>query len=238
MTMGRQHLVDKTIRPLTTLTSITPAGVISNVSQAGVIPIGNYKGVPAFWDLDKAVNQPLVNAEDRYIQSMLDGRLAGYDFAAATFLAADAITLQRRARITVPAGQVWYVSAVQIYVPKDTTCTFDVNWRCSLWTDPATAPDADGQTFLAGDGVGTNAINIWDYLLGVAPATTNIGIGVVAGTNLGLAIGTPKTLAAPLRLKGGDWITLQATVRTNVVVLATVLVLIGVTGYVAKPLVA
>jgi len=134
MTMGAQRLVDKTIRPLTTISSISPSGVIPDVARAGVIPVGNYKGVPAFWDLDKAVNQPLVNAEQFHILGNLDGATNGVDLATITVPAATVAGTVITVTLTVPAGEVWFINAVVGTCLADATGTIVYNWRCSLFT--------------------------------------------------------------------------------------------------------
>ena len=134
MTMGRQNIADKSIRPLTTISSITPAGVIYDSARAGVIPIGNYKGVPAFWDLDKAVNQPLVHAEQLHILGNIDGQTEGTGLATVT-VGAVAAGVIVTTTITVPAGQVWYINAVIGTCVADATGTLTYNWRCSLFAD-------------------------------------------------------------------------------------------------------
>jgi len=134
MTMGRQNIVDKVIRPLTTITQITPAGVIADAARAGVIPVGNYKGVPAFWDLDKAVNQPLVSAESQHILGNIDG--AGVNgLVAMTMVATSIAGTIVGGTITVPAGQVWFINAVVGTCAADATGTIVYNWRCSLFAD-------------------------------------------------------------------------------------------------------
>lgn len=134
MTMGRQNIIDKTIRPLTTITNITPAGVIADATRAGVIPVGNYKGVPAFWDLDKAVNQPLVLAEQLHILGNIDG--AGVNgLVAMTMVATSIAGTLVGGTITVPAGQVWFINAVVGTCAADATGTIVYNWRCSLFAD-------------------------------------------------------------------------------------------------------
>lgn len=134
MTMGRDRLVDKAIRPLTTITSLTPASVIADTSRAGTIPIGNYKGVPAFWDLDKANNQPLVLAEQLHILGNLDGQTEGTGLATIT-VGAVAVGVVVSTTITVPAGQVWFINAVVGTCVADASGTVLYNWRCSLFAD-------------------------------------------------------------------------------------------------------
>jgi len=124
-----------TIKPLTSLSNLTPNQVIPNAYSAGVIPVGNYKGAPAFWDLDKAVNQPLVAAEQLHILGNIDGAGAT-GLATMTMPVAVAGTIVS-ATITVPAGQVWFINAVVGTCVADATGTVIYNWRCSLFTDAA-----------------------------------------------------------------------------------------------------
>lgn len=132
MSMGRQRTIDKTVHPLTTITTLTPASVITNVASAGVIPIGNYKGIPAFWDLDKAVNQPLVLAEQLHILDNIDG--AGVDGTVNVVIpAAAALGTIVVGTITVPAAEVWFINSVTQTCAADATGTVTWNWRCSLF---------------------------------------------------------------------------------------------------------
>lgn len=150
--MGEQKVVDKTVTPqmTTTLTNLTPAQVTSATpfGQMGRLPIGVYKGAAAFWDLDKAVNQPLVNAEQQYMTGILSGREETYDLvtvnAPVTTVAGTLLT----GTLTVPAGELWYVNAVRMACPGDATAGFTMNWACTLWTDRVAAA-VIGQTFHA-----------------------------------------------------------------------------------------
>lgn len=122
------------IRPLTTLTNITPSQVIPNAIGAGVIPVGNYKGQAAFWDLDKQVNQPLVGAERLHILGNIDG--AGLSGVAAMTVVLGAVAgTVVSGTITVPAGQVWFINAIVGTCVADATGTIIYNWRCSLFPD-------------------------------------------------------------------------------------------------------
>lgn len=218
------------VSPLST--NVTPLQLLQ--SGQGSFPLGMYKGGLAVTDLDKAVNQPLVKSEKEFIAGVFDGRLAGYDVVTATAIGAAAIGTVYRARLTVPAGQVWYMSNMEIGVPKDTTCTFDINWRCSLWPDVVAVggtPDADGQAYLPSDIVGTNAALTHKFAFGPAPITTNAFATFIA-------TGTLKPLSTLIRLPGGAVLTLQATVRTNVVVLASVAITMSIAGYIGKALVS
>jgi hypothetical protein len=218
------------VSPLST--NVTPQQLLQG--GHGVFNLGMYKGNLAVVDLDKSVNQPLVAAEKLSMLGQLDGKLLGYDYNTVNAIAAAAIGTVYRVRLTVPAGQVWYVHNVQVGAAKDTTCTFDINWRCSLWPDVVATggtPDADGQTFFDSDIVGTNAIMLANSLMGVVPVTTN-------QMGLGHAISTLKTSPSALRLPAGAVITAQFTVRTNVVILATVACDLRIGGYVGKALVS
>lgn len=126
----------------------TPADVIS--AGHANLPVGYYRGGLAFWDLDKQVNQPLVNVEQSHILGILDGREEGYDLRTLLTVvgATSPIGTALAGTLVVPAGQVWYINAVQIVL--DTTAAADGlvgNWRCSLWTDRAVTPDIRGQSF-------------------------------------------------------------------------------------------
>lgn len=123
-----------TIKPLTTLTNMTPAQVIPNATTAGVIPIGNYKGVPAFWDLDKANNQPLVLAEQLHILGNLDGATEDTDLQTITVGAIVAGVVVTET-LTVPAGEVWFINCVTGTCAADATGTVVYNFRCSLFPD-------------------------------------------------------------------------------------------------------
>ena len=124
------------IKPLTSLSSLTPGQVIPNATTAGVIPIGNYKGVAAFWDLDKANNQPLVVAEQQHILGILDGREEDYDLQTLGIVLAEAIGTAHTAALTVPAGEVWFINSVLMtHAGTGGASAITGNWYCSLWTD-------------------------------------------------------------------------------------------------------
>ena len=195
--MGKQRLVDKTIRPMTVgLTNLTPAAVTGGraANTLGMIPIGNYKGLAAFFDLDKLVNQPLVLAEQQHILGILDGREEGHDMVTVTNPLGALLGTQVRGRLTVPAGEVWYISAVVTTIPADATATILGNWRSNRWTDRAVTPDPDGQAFHAAAFGNAAGFTQWDEFGWVSPlwAITN------------------KT--AVLRLTSGTVITLECAV--------------------------
>ena len=214
MTMGRQRVVDNTIRPLTTISSITPAGVIPNSATAGVIPVGNYKGVPAFWDLDKANNQPLVLAEQLHILGNIDGQTEGRGLATMT-VGAVAVGVVVSTTITVPAGQVWFINAVVGTCVADASGTILYNWRCSLFADAL-----------------ANVLGGVYHTVGLATplAPQNDEFSAIANV---FNVANKPTL---LRLPAGTTITGQLT---NTVLAATGVVgTMQLFGYVGKPLVA
>ena len=217
-----QKLVDKTISPLQ-LTTLTPASVTQGraTNTWGVIPIGNYKGAAAFIDLDKLANQPLVLAEQLHILGILDGREEDYDLQTITTVLAEAIGTIHTAQLTVPAGVVWLLNAVEMVVPASGGANaITANWRCSLWTDRALIPSPNGQAFHAADfNPGVGGGTQWDEF-GVIPL-------LWAATN------KPQTL----RLPGGTVLTVSFT-NTLAVAAAAVNCLFRVYGYIGKALVA
>jgi hypothetical protein len=158
--MGERRVVpgDKTISPLQTAYNLTPLTATQGraASSLGVVPIGYYKGAAAFFDLDKMVNHPLVNAELAHILGILDGREEGYDLRTLTTVVGDTSPVGTilSGTLTVPAGQVWYINAVQSILNTTGAANGLVgNWRCSLWTDRATVPNPAGQSFYPATGL-------------------------------------------------------------------------------------
>jgi len=148
-----RKLVDKTLSPAEIAKALQTGTITIAQAQAmynGVIPIGDYKGIAAILDLDKLVVQPLVNAELAHILGILDGREENHDLLTLTTVvgAASPIGTVLSGSLTVPAGEVWFISAVETYV----NCTGVANglvgnWRCSLWPDRAATPSEAGQSF-------------------------------------------------------------------------------------------
>lgn len=228
-----RKLIDKTIHPMSTVTNLTPGASVTNIpaGSLGNLPIGYYRGSPAFWDLDKAVVQPLVRAEREHIMGILNGRLEGYDLRTVTYTLGDAIGTTMRGRLTVPAGQVWFVHGVSITAIKDATAGFTFQWRCSLWPDivaTGATPDADGQGYFATAIAGAANTAIANHslfgLAAAAPATNSVTVSGVSQT-------------MPLRLPGGTVLTLQVTTNTAVTAAATPVVM-ALYGYVGKALVS
>lgn len=149
--MGKRKLIDNKVRPLTIPTSLTPLSATArNKEQLGVLPIGVYRGTAAFWDLDKSVVQPLVNAELAHILGILDGREEEYDLITLTTVvgATSPIGTILTGTIEVPANHVFFINAVVTNVNAVGAANGLVgNWRCSLWTDRADTPSTNGQSF-------------------------------------------------------------------------------------------
>ena len=195
--MGRDRLADKGIHPLTTLSTITPAGVIADAARAGVIPVGNYKGVAAFWDLDKAVNQPLVGAEQLHILGNLDGATAGVDLATITVPALAVASTVVTVTLTVPAGEVWYINGVIGTCLADATGTIVYNWRCSLFPLAANVLGNVYHTAWLGTPVGVAPLLGWDefgpiatlFALGNKPIPLRLPAGATITGQLMNAVG-------------------------------------------------
>ena len=235
--MGKRKVVDKTIRPTTTLTSLTPALVTAGQNQGllGNIPIGVYKGSAAFWDLDLAVNQPNVLAEQQHILGILSGREAGYDLVTVTAAAAAAAGTLLSGSLTVPTGELWYVNAISMICPGDATAGFTLNWYCDLWTDRVGALGF-GQPFHGPVHALAGAVDAGNALAThVAP-----GGGAINQLDEFGPIATAWNIANKvpvLRLPPGTIITFTVLPDTAAVTVATACTL-GVFGAVGKALVA
>ena len=154
--MGKDRVVDKTISPLQALTSVNPLTATEGRSRGslGVLPIGYYRGEAAFWDLDKAVAQPLVHAEQLHILGLLDGREEDYDLQTLTIPNGAAVGAVLTGELEVPSGEVWFISAIEMVLPADAGGTPTMNWHCDLWTSRLATPSPYGQAFH------NNAVNL------------------------------------------------------------------------------
>lgn len=220
--MSKDRLVDKTISPLQ-LTNLTPASVTQGraTNTWGVIPIGNYKGAAAFFDLDKMANQPLVWAEQQHILGILDGREEDYDLQTLATIAAEAIGTVHTAALTVPAGVVWFLNAVELVVPASGGGNaITANWRCSLWSDRSLVPSPNGQAFHPAD-----------YNPGAGGGTQWDEFGVIC---IAWAVDNKQSL---LRLPAGAVLTVTFT-NTLAIAAAAVNCIFRVYGFVGKLLVA
>jgi len=115
----------------------------------GYIPLGDFKGYGALYDIDLQVKQPLVWAEQLHILGILDGRLEDHDLQTVTIPLAAAVGAIVTGELIVPSGEVWFINAVRMVSPADDGGSPTMNWHCSLWTDPAATPSAFGQPFHA-----------------------------------------------------------------------------------------
>lgn len=150
--MGQRKLVDKTIMPQEE--GVMPQQLAGfSVPDAlqqrlGTFLVGGYKGQSTFIDLDKLVNEPLVNVEQQHILGILGGREEDYDRQTLTPQVGDAVGTAYSASLTVPTGQVWYINAVRTVLDTQAAAQGLVgNWRCSLWPDRADEPNPAGQSF-------------------------------------------------------------------------------------------
>ena len=218
--MGQQNLVNKTINPLQ-LTSLTPAAVTGGtpVNQLGFIPIGNYKGAAAFFDLNLLVNEPLIWAEKQWTQDIVDSRNGFVTIVVPIgTLAGASVT----GTITVPAGAIWYLGTHRLLIHQAAALTAGglvVNFLVSSF--PKTLAGADKAYLDAERALARTQAQI-------AAGDFDLTTQFQAGDELGV----------PLRLVGGDVLTLVATVATAATVGAAITVDLTVYGRVGKSLVA
>ena len=146
--MSRDRVVDKTITPLA-LSEVTPEQSTARYGPFGVLPLGKYKTRVAFWDLDKAVNQPLVLVEKAHALNKLDDR----NVVDVKIGAGAAIGQSGRDKHIVPAGKVQFINRLVVSAPAaDGGGAFlSVNVRVSIWPDVAATPDADGKAYWSAD---------------------------------------------------------------------------------------
>ena len=222
--MGKQRVVNKTRSPAEIVQALQAGSITIAQAQAmynGVIPIGDYKGIAAILDLDLLVKQPLVLAEQLHILGLLDGREEDYDRQIVTIPASAAILDSVAEILTVPAGEVWFVTAVESILPASGgTNIIAGNWYCSLWTDRAVTPSPYGQPFHA----------------------TAFNFGVGGGTQFD-EFSSPAVWWVitnkpyPIRLPGGTVITFVATNTGAIAPAAAVNARFNLYGYIGKALV-
>jgi len=174
-----------------------------------------YKGAAAFWDLDKAVNQPLVDAEQKYMNGILSGREEAYDLVTVLVPVTSVAGSILVGSLTVPVGELWYVNAVRMACPGDVTAGFTLNWACNLWTDRLAASPL-GQAFHAPAAALANLNGLTTH---VAPA----GAAIVQLDEFG-EIATAWLLSNKvplLRLPAGTIITFTVLTDTALPTIAT-----------------
>jgi hypothetical protein len=148
--MGKDRIIDKSIDPVRALATGNITIAQAQQMYNGFIPIGDYKGAAAILDIDKLVKQPLVDAEQKHILGVLDGREEDYDRQTITIPAATAILGSVAESLTVPPGDPWFLTAIESILPASGGANIiSGNWYCSLWTDRAATPSPYGQPFHA-----------------------------------------------------------------------------------------
>lgn len=122
------------------------------------------------------------------------GKLDSRDAVSATITSGSAVGTVGSVKLTVPAGELWFIEEVDILVPYGAgTDIIAANFRVSTWPDDATVPSADGKNFWASAKVLVNsAAEIFNacFFTG-APAFDK------------------ENMDVPLRLSAGDYLTLH-----------------------------
>ena len=221
---SKQRVVDKTISPAEIVKAMMAGSITTAQAQAmynGVIPIGDYKGIAAILNIDLLVKQPLVLAEQLHILGVLDGREEDYDRQTVTIPASAAALVSVAENLTVPTGEVWFLTAIESILPASGGANIITgNWHCSLWTDRAAVPSAFGQSFHA--------------------AAFNFGVG--GGTQFD-EFSPPAVWWVitnkpyPLRLPAGTVLTFVATNTGVAAPAAAVNAVFNIHGYIGKSLV-
>jgi hypothetical protein len=217
-----QKLVDKSISPLQ-FTSLTPASVTQGraANTWGFIPIGAYKGAAAFFDLDKLANQPLIWAEKQWTLDIVDSRNG---FATLVVPIGTAPGASVTAVLTVPAGEIWYLGEHILFIHQAATLTAGdlvVNFLVSSF--PKTIAGTD-KAYL-------------DAARTLVAGFAAIAAAAAGPRTLDTQFQAADELGVPLRLVGGDKLTLVATVATAAVATAAITVDLTVYGRVGKALV-
>lgn len=206
--ISAKQLITVSIPPLEDVTSLV-AGYDHFDGSLRVLDVG-------------ALRELEVLAEAVHSFRKLDGR----DVITANMPLASPVGTIVTATLTVPAGEVWFLGAVNIVSPADTAAAGDivqVNFRISKWVDQAATPSADGQLFWPAN-QGTAALNTYSAWFA--------GHEGLVWTAWGDAIQTPHGL----RLVGGDYLTLVATM-TGVAAAAILASTLTPFGYGGKVLV-
>lgn len=222
--MGKQKVVDKTITPQQILRALQAGSItITQAMQmySGVMPIGDYKGIAAIFDLDKLVVQPLVLAEQLHILGNLDGATEDTDLQTITVPVGALATAVVSETLTVPDDEVWFINGVVGTCAADATGTILWNWRCSLF------PDVGG--------------NVLGALYHTAWLATPVGAPPLLGWDEFSAIATLFAIGnkpVPLRLPAGESITGSLMNGVGAAAAAGVVGTMQLFGWKGKPLVA
>ncbi len=224
-----KKLVDKSIDPADAIAALQAGGMTLAQAQRafnGIFIIGAHKGVPVSLDITTLI-EPLVLAEQLHILGLLDGREEDYDKQTITIPNLAAINAQVAEQLTVPAGLVAFITAVELVTPADKGGTPAINWHCSLWTDRAATPSPYGQPYHNTPLSATpNGDTFYDEFSSFGPA---IG-GPESGT-------PPTNKPVALRLPAGAVLTFVATNLTAAAT-ADMVCTAKLYGYIGKSLVA
>lgn len=118
--------------------------------------------------------------------------------------------------LTVPAGELWFITTIAITKPAAlTTDIILVNFRVSSWLDDAVVPSSAGKLFFPAGQGGLGADTFYAEFFGAA-----VFLGF-------------ENLPVPLRLVGGDYLTLVATL-TGAVIAAAQTTTLTAYGYKAR----
>lgn len=123
------------------------------------------------------------------------GKLDSRDAITAVIAAAAVVTTTASGTLTVPSGELWFVQRLDIDVPYESGCVITANFRISRWPDDATSPSALGKAFWAAGKALTNGRSE------IFPVEF-----FTSAPNL-----SKENLDVPLRLVGGDTVTLEVT---------------------------
>jgi len=215
--ISNQEAVERVIRALQS-GSLTFAQV--QAMGLGVLPMGDYKGYAANWDIDLAVKQPLILAEQLNTLGILHGLKEDRDLKTIIIAAGSAIGTVGVGQITVPAGEVWFINTIRTTLPALNGGYPTFNWHSSLWADPATTPSSYGQPF--------------------HPAALDYGVGGGIHYDEFNFVGqlwAVNNKNWPLRLPGGTVLTFVCTNTTGAVAAGGITTTVELFGWVGKPLV-
>jgi hypothetical protein len=99
-----------------------------------------------------------------------------------------------RKNIEVPAGEVWFITALDLVTPVQHAGIVLANVRISNWPDSAATPDADGLPFWATNQGGAGGLNVTGECYQAAPLL--IPLGEAIGTPIKLPPGAKLTICA------------------------------------------
>ncbi|MDD4986517.1 MAG: hypothetical protein PHQ43_12205 [Dehalococcoidales bacterium] len=216
--MSKQRVVNKTVSPAEIARALQTGVLTTAQAQAlysGVMPIGDYKGRAAILDIDKLVNQPLIWAEKQWTIDVVDSR-DGISTVVVPVGAGIGIAVPGATVITVPAGQVWYLTAMGLYVHQAVGMTGTLVLNLLVSSLPKVAVTGADKPYYdpvaVGDGRERRFAIANADIIGAPEAARTRFTQFQAGDELGV----------PLRAVGGDTFTIIATPDTAAVGVAPV----------------